>query len=183
MLEEKKVECTRCATLNWPTAPSCTNCTAELVAPALGIRLRADECVSVRTFPQKVALFFMIADFVLLLPATYGLAVSLIFLGSAPWLTLLVAGWYTLGCALLAGFIKRLRNTLAPERVRLLWGGTIAYNMVELLCLLYAIGQGGGDSPITLFFLWPLLVVFLSGLALGRETYEEPPPFARRLIT
>lgn len=116
-----------------------------------------------KTYSQKVARAFEIADYILLLPAGFGaLLATLAFSG----FTLLVYAFFIGGLILLVGYYKHSRGTLGNEYVPALWIGTAVYNFILLLpCLFWAAmllqdgifqNSNGGDG----------LMVFMVGLAI-----------------
>jgi hypothetical protein len=161
------IQCTMCGVVNWPTANCCMRCNAALdkrpARPVLSYTAGGD-----MTFSQSLARFFEIVDYVLLLPASYGLLLALLFVGTAPWFTLIIATWFALGCFLLRGFFRHSRGRLNQEEVSRLWAATIGYNMVDLL-FTWAIASYDNSPTFYYFGLWPLLVVVFAGMALVSE--------------
>jgi hypothetical protein len=161
------IQCTTCGVVNWPTAPRCMRCntTLDKRTPQQVFSYKTNGGM---TFSQSVARFFEIVDYVLLLPAGYGLLISLILLMSAPWFPLLIIFWFTCGCFLLRGFFLHSRGRLNDTQVTRLWAATIGYNMVDLLFTLVVASYD--NAPTFYYFgLWPLAVVILSGMALMSE--------------
>lgn len=93
-----------------------------------------------KTFSQKVARAFEIADYVLLIPAALGVLLATLLIGAAPWFTLLIYGTFILGVVLLVGYFKHSRGRLDEKHISALWIATAVYNTVLLLpYLFYAI--------------------------------------------
>ena len=93
-----------------------------------------------KTFSQKVARAFEIADYVLLIPAAFGVILATFLIGGAPWFTFLIYGTFILGCVLLVGYFKHSRGRLDEKHISSLWITTAIYNAVLLLpYLFYAI--------------------------------------------
>jgi hypothetical protein len=157
------IQCQTCGTINWPTALACMNCTATLERrPARKVLFPT---LGRMSYSQKVARFFEITDYLLLIPATMGLLYSLALF---PVLPMIVGSWYAAGCLLLHGFFRHSRGRLSDKGVTMLWLATIGYNLVDLVLTLKA-ADGSRDSIFYLFTLWPLLVIILSASALLKE--------------
>ncbi len=165
------IQCTTCGVVNWPTANCCMRCNATLdkrpARQALSYAAGGD-----MTFSQSLARFFEIVDYVLLLPASYGLMLALMFLASAPWFTLIIAFWFALGCLLLRGFFRHSRGRLDNAQVSRLWAATIGYNLVDLI-FTWAIAAYDTNSTFYYLGFWPLLVVVLAGMALVSEGRQQ----------
>lgn len=162
------VRCQMCGVLNWPTAISCMRCTATLdKRPASASTIYAP--AAPMSFSQKVARFFEVVDFLLLPPAAFGLAFSMLLLGFAPWFPLGIAGWFIAGCFLLRGFFRHSRGRLDERQVSILWYATMGYNLVEMVAML-AMGVNGANAQLFLLSLWPMLVILLSASALHSES-------------
>lgn len=161
------IRCDACGVINWPTAMACMRCNAMLDKRAAH---RMIPCASIEnmTFSQSLARVFEIVDYVLLAPAFCGLMLSLMVVGTAPWFTLIIAGWFTLGCLLLRGFFRHSRGRLSSDQVTLLWLATIGYNMIDLF-VTWTIASYSYNSTFYYLGLWPLLVVIFSGMALMSE--------------
>lgn len=163
----RSIKCQMCGVVNWPTAPACMGCNAPLEIRT-GQELIGRPIGSKMSFSQKVARFFEIADYLLLLPAIYGLFLSLGLIGMAPWFTLIVVTSFIAGCWLLSGFIRHSRGRLSEAKVKRLWYATMAYNFIELASL-WVLNSSSRKGEAFLFSLWPLLVVLLSATALWSE--------------
>ncbi len=106
-----------------------------------------------RTYSQKVARAFEIADYILLFPAGFGaLLATLIFSG----FTLLVYAFFIAGVVLLVGYYKHSRGKLDESYFSALWVGTAVYNFILLLpCLYWASAllqsRTEGDGQIVIF--------------------------------
>lgn len=168
------IQCTTCGAANWPTAPRCMRCNTTLY------KYSAPQVYSYTTdgnmtFSQSLARFFEIVDYVLLLPAGYGLLLSLMMAGSAPWFPLAIIVWFTLGCLLLRGFFLHSRGRLNSTQISSLWAFTIVYNMIDL-AFTWAIASYDTNSTFFYLGLWPLLVVVFSGMALVSESRRNESP-------
>ena len=162
------IKCQMCGVLNWPTALACMNCNAAL--DKLQARaLSPYKAIGAMSFSQKVARFFEITDYLLLVPAIFGLMFSLLLIGSAPWFTLIIAASFAAGCYLLIGFFRHSRGRLSDSKVSRLWLATIVYNMIDLIVTLLIV-NASRDKVYYLLALWPLLVITLSALALTSES-------------
>ena len=162
------IKCHNCGVVNWPTAMSCMGCTASL--DKTGARMMLPfATVAPMSFSQKVARFFEIMDYLLLVPASFGLMLSLTAFPFAPQLTLGVMGSVIAGCFLLAGFIKHSRGRLSQHRVSVLWWATIGYNLIDLAITLW-VANSSRNEKFFLFSIWPTLVIILSTLALLKES-------------
>jgi hypothetical protein len=120
-----------------------------------------------RNFSQKVARFFEIADYILLLPATLGLLYSLMLLPIGP---IIIGGWYALGVLLLRGFRRHSRGQMSNDDAVKLWSFTFGYNLIELLVL---IGVTGGT--VNFLYVWPILVLQLLVTALIKDLRGPSP--------
>lgn len=154
------IKCFGCGAVNWPTARSCMRCTAQLdgqwqmESQFRSYALAGDAFTIGKSFSQKVARFFEIADYILLIPGTLGLLYSL---GLFPVGTIIVGGWYALGCLLLRGFYRHSRGRMKPSEAVWLWGFTFAYNLIDLLIII-----GATRGQINALYIWPILVLQLS---------------------
>ena len=157
------IKCQACGTLNWPTAMSCMSCTATLEQRP--VRKVLFSSFGKMSFSQKVARFFEITDYVLLIPATAGLLYSLFLF---PFLPMIVGSWYFAGCLLLRGFFRHSRGRLSDKGITQLWLATIGYNLVDLVLTLM-VANSSRDNFFYLFTLWPLFVILLSATALMKE--------------
>jgi hypothetical protein len=162
------IKCRMCGVVNWPTALACMGCNATLdKRPAR--EMFADSAIGAMSFSQKVARFFEIADYLLLVPAIVGLLLSLFALRSAPWFTLVIAASFAAGCYLLSGFFRHARGRLSDAKVSRLWGATIVYNLIDLIVTLLIV-NASRDGVYYVLALWPMLVILLSAMALASET-------------
>jgi hypothetical protein len=148
----------RCtATLDRRTA------TDALIAPASGEM----------TFSQSLARFFEVMDYILLVPAGYGmLLILLIGLGApleAKVIALGITGWFIAGCFLLRGFFRHSRGRLSDSGIRALWLATIGYNLIDLIITCLIAQSSNADRGFYYFALWPLLVIIFSAMALWTE--------------
>jgi hypothetical protein len=162
------IQCGTCGVVNWPTAMCCMRCNAAL-DKRLPREVRPSKADGDMSFSQSLARVFEIIDFVLLLPATYGLVLSLAFIAFVPWLTLIIMGWFTLGCFLLRGFFRHSRGRLDDSQVKRLWLATMGYNMVDLI-IMWMIALKDDVAGFYYLGLWPLLVVVFSAMALASES-------------
>src|SRR5688572_23218851 len=109
-----------------------------------------------KTYSQKIARVFEIADYILLVPATFGvLAATLGFNG----VTLIIYVVFIVGLILLIGYRRHWRGNLSPENLTALWIGTIVYNLILLLpslLLASVMLQKGVTGKMS----FPLLFVF-----------------------
>lgn len=161
------IRCGMCGVINWPTALCCMGCNTALdtrpprkIAPGKAGDL---------SFSQSLARFFEIIDFILLIPAGYGLFLSLMFVVAAPFLALAIWGWFAAGCFLLRGFFRHSRGRLKETEVSALWWLTMCYNLVDL-AIVWAIAAQGNNMTFFYLGLWPLLVVVFSAMALVSES-------------
>jgi hypothetical protein len=162
------VECRWCGVVNWPTALACMGCNATLdKSPRQALASYAGS--QPMTYSQKVARFFELTDYLLLVPATYGLAMAMMLVVYAPWFGLSILGGYVAGCFLLRGFFRHSRGRLSDSKTSLLWRATIAYNMIDLFITLFIAESGRNGQTFYLMSLWPLLVIVLSTTALLSE--------------
>lgn len=162
------IKCQMCGVVNWPTALACMGCNATLdKRPAR--EMLAYPAIDAMSFSQKVARFFEITDYLLLVPAIAGLLLSLVALGSAPWFTLIIAASFAAGCYLLSGFFRHSRGRLSEAKVSRLWGATIVYNVLDLIVTLLIV-NASRDKVFYILALWPMLVILLSSMALSSET-------------
>lgn len=128
-----------------------------------------------RTYSQKVARAFEIADYILLIPAGFGvLLATLIF---SPF-TLLVYGFFIAGVVLLVGYYKHSRGKLGEDHISALWIATAVYNSILLLpCLFWAsamLQQGIFRNGEFVSFLMILSVVggYLTAVLLAVKSYS-----------
>lgn len=136
-----------------------------------------------KTVSQKIARVFEIADYILLVPSTLGLAASLILGGGA----IAVFTIYVGGVVLLVGYFKHSRGKLSAGGVRALWIGTILFNGLFLAPSLYFIFRSGTEtnsqnnlneiifSPYGWLLIWWTLAVGGAIIALG--DYKEKTKF------
>ncbi len=128
-----------------------------------------------RTYSQKVARAFEIADYVLLIPAGFGaFLATLVFSG----FTLLVYGFFIVGVVLLVGYYKHSRGKLGEDHFSALWIATAVYNSILLLpCLYWAsimLQEGIFRSGEFMPFLMALSVVggYLTAVLLAVKSYS-----------
>ena len=89
-----------------------------------------------KTYSQKVARAFEIADYILLIPAILGAVLATL---TASVLALAVYAVFVVGVILLVGYYKHSRGRLDESYFSALWIGTAIYNLIFLLpCLYYA---------------------------------------------
>lgn len=142
------------------------------------------------TNSQKIARFFEIVNYFMLVPAAFGIFCSFLLIKELPWFTAIILGVSAVGMTLLVGYFKHSRGRLAESKVKALWIGTIAYNALFLLPMTYivlsmAISEGIGLSrnfsePSFLLgaaiFVWWIVSIAGSGIALksdsGNQTYR-----------
>lgn len=114
-----------------------------------------------KTYSQKIARVFEIADYILLLPAILGvLLATLAFSG----FTLIIYGIFIAGVILLIGYRRHWRGNLSSENLIALWTGTAIYNLILLLPCLFAASkvlQNGISGEMGLYF--PVLFGIVSG--------------------
>ena len=166
------IRCNMCGVVNWPTAMSCMGCTARLdkrtQIDALSYPLSSE-----RTFSQSLARFFEVMDYILLVPASYGMLLVLLMAVSAPLaakgMALGMMCWFIAGCFLLRGFFRHSRGRLSDSGIRILWLATIGYNLVDLTITCLIAQSSRADMGFFIFALWPLLVIIFSGMALWTE--------------
>ncbi|HEV7844018.1 MAG TPA: hypothetical protein VGO69_10005 [Pyrinomonadaceae bacterium] len=161
------IRCTVCGTINWPTAMSCMGCTTTLdkrrVRETLSYSANGD-----MTFSQSLARFFEVIDFILLVPACFGLLMLLPLVAAAPLFVLAIMIWSTAGCFLLRGFFRHSRGRLSDNGIAALWWAAIGYNLVDLV-VLWVLALHDRAPALYYVGLWPLLVVVFSALALISE--------------
>lgn len=161
------IKCFGCGAINWPTARSCMRCTAmlegqvQLERQFRSYALAGDAFTVGKSFSQKVARFFEIVDYVLLLPATLGLLYSLMLFPIGP---IIVGGWYTLGCLLLRGFYRHSRGRMKTSDAVKLWSFTFIYNLIELLVII-----GASEGHLNALYIYPILVLQLSLTSLVKD--------------
>ena len=148
--------------------------------------LRAYKARQRKTFSQKVARFFEVVDYFLLVPATAGLCCTLFI----PPLFFIILPTYSFGCLLLIGYIKHSRGKLDEHNVWGLWLGTALYNAIGLIVIRWFVLYDWFDRefqrnwaniefwmrPDTLIFIgwlsWFVLICSLSVLLLFRDWVE-----------
>lgn len=166
------IRCGMCGVVNWPTAMSCMRCTATLDKQQQQNAL-AYPLSSERTFSQSLARFFEVVDYILLIPASYGMLLLLLVGFSAPLMAkgvaLGIGVWFIAGCFLLRGFFRHSRGRLSDSGIRKLWLATIGYNLVDLTITCLIAQSSRADMGFYAFTVWPLLVIILSGMALSTE--------------
>ncbi|MBD0326585.1 MAG: hypothetical protein ICV68_09145 [Pyrinomonadaceae bacterium] len=162
------IQCITCGVVNWPTAPRCMRCNTTLGKRAPQ-QVYSNTTDGSMTFSQSLARVFEVIDYALLLPAGYGLLLSLLFIASAPWFSLIILVWFAAGCWLLRGFFLHSRGRLNNAQVYRLWAATIGYNMIDLI-FTWTIASYDNASTFYYLGLWPLLVVVFSGIALISES-------------
>lgn len=161
------IRCFNCGVVNWPTAHACMRCATQLDYGRVSNFDGGNAVLFRRNFSQKVARFFEIVDYVLLLPATLGFLYSLMLFPVGP---LIIGGWYALGCLLLRGFRLHSRGRMSNTDAARLWGFTLGYNLIELL-VLAVITRG----EINVLYIWPILVIQLSLTSLVKDLREQQP--------
>lgn len=90
-----------------------------------------------KTFSQKVARAFEIADYFLLIPAAFGLFWAGILIFSAPWFTLPIFAVAGYGVFLMTRYFKHSRGNLDADKIASMWIGTIIYNALLSLPIWY----------------------------------------------
>ena len=113
-----------------------------------------------KTYSQKIARVFEIADYILLVPAILGILLATLFFSGA---TLVVYGIFIAGIILLVGYRRHWRGDLDPENLTKLWSGTAVYNSILLLPWLFGASkmlQKGVSADSAFFFIFVLAVVF-----------------------
>jgi len=138
--------------------------------------------VTEKTYSQKIARGFEIADYILLVPAVIGALLATLVAGL---FTLVIYGIFFTGVILLVGYYKHARNTLNQKYSAALWIATAVYNSLLLLpCLYYAstLLQTGSfrdidgrlDEGQIIFFLIVLSVVFgyFTAIILSLKAYS-----------
>lgn len=125
-----------------------------------------------KIFSQKVSRAFEIADYFLLLPASYGLLMAALTLSFTLWIFVPVALIYAAGCALLYGFIKHSRGKLSRKASVWLWSGTMVYNLFHALFWI-AVSANARETQDAVMFAgfssWGLTIFALSSLALRKD--------------
>jgi hypothetical protein len=168
----KGIRCGMCGVVNWPTAMSCMNCTATLDKRAQ-MDMLAYPVSGEMTFSRSLARFFEVIDYILLVPASYGMLLVVLMGFNAPLEAKLVAlvmlGWFIAGCFLLRGFFRHSRGRLSDSEIRNLWLATIGYNLVDLIITCLIARSSSSDMVFLYFALWPLLVIIFSAMALWTE--------------
>jgi hypothetical protein len=121
-----------------------------------------------KTYSQKIARVFEIADYILLVPAVGGALLATLI---PSLLTVLVYAFLLVGCALLVGYFRHSRGMLEEGYVSALWITSAVYNLILLLPCLYYVstmlqaetfgieGDETGRSMI-ITFLIPMAIVF-----------------------
>lgn len=84
-------------------------------------------------YSQKIARAFEIADYLLLIPAGFGVFAASLLIKDVPWFTFLIYAIFGFGFVLLVGYFKHSRGRLNESRVRALWIATAIFNGVLLL--------------------------------------------------
>jgi hypothetical protein len=84
-----------------------------------------------KTYSQKAARVFEIINYLLLIPTTY----LLVLANFHP----VILAIYCTGCLWQLGFILHSRNKLSANSSKVLWIGTLAYNLPPFLVILYAV--------------------------------------------
>lgn len=161
------IKCFSCGTVNWPTAHACMSCATQLGYVRVSNVYQGNAFPVYKSFSQKVARFFEIVDYILLLPATLGFLYSLMLFPVGP---MIVGGWYALGVLLLRGFYRHSRGQLTNKEAVRLWGFTFGYNLIDLLVLV-VITRG----ELNLLYVWPILVLQLSLTSLIKDLREPNP--------
>ena len=162
------IECRLCGVVNWPTALACMGCNATLdKRPARAPLFYTGS--QPMSYSQKVARFFELTDYLLLVPATFGLAMAMMMFVYAPGFALGILSAFIAGCFLLRGFFRHSRGRLSDSRTSVLWGATIAYNMIDLIITLFIAASDRNTHSFYLMSLWPMLVIVLSTSALLSE--------------
>jgi hypothetical protein len=135
------------------------------------------------TYSQKIARFLEIVGYILLIPAVYGLFISIVLIFWAPWVTLIIWIISGFGIALLIGYFKHSRDRLPVEQINRMWYGTIAYNFIPLLFSFYYFYQkataetqpyhyrqdDNGLIFMTLLTVWWTIAIFASISALYKN--------------
>ncbi|MDX6693244.1 MAG: hypothetical protein QOF02_847 [Blastocatellia bacterium] len=161
------IKCFNCGVVNWPTAHACMSCATQLDYGRVA-NVYSGNVVPVRkSFSQKVARFFEITDYILLLPATLGFLYSLMLFPIGP---LIIGGWYALGCLLLRGFRRHSRGQMSSSDAVRLWSFTFGYNLIELLVLLVMT-----NGKLSILYVWPILVLQLSAHAFIKDVRDPYP--------
>ncbi|MGI9056055.1 MAG: hypothetical protein ACR2F2_09670 [Pyrinomonadaceae bacterium] len=95
--------------------------------------------MSEKSVSQKIARFFEIVDYILLVPSLAGLCFGLMMIvsGEAAGIGLGILTVFTIGTALLVGYFKHSRGRLSENSTRLMWFGTIIFNGLFLCPSLY----------------------------------------------
>lgn len=127
-----------------------------------------------KTYSQKIARVFEIADYILLVPGILGVLLATLFFNG---ITLIVYGIFIGGILLLIGYRRHWRGDLDPENLTKLWSGTAVYNSILLLPWLFGASnmfQKGLSSDYGLFFLFVLAVVFgyLAAIVSAVKAYQ-----------
>jgi hypothetical protein len=161
------IQCFSCGTINWPTAHACMSCATQLGYGRVSNVYQGNAFPVYKSFSQKVARFFEIVDYVLLLPATLGFLYSLMLFPIGP---LIIGIWYALGCLLLRGFYRHSRGLMSQSDAVCLWGFTFGYNLIELLALA-VITRG----ELNILYVWPILVLQLSLTSLIKDLRAPKP--------
>jgi hypothetical protein len=129
-----------------------------------------------KTYSPMIARFFEIVDYLLLIPATFGLILA----STIPsWFTVIIWTIFLSGVLLLVGYFKHSRDRLNEKYVPALWIGTFFYNLIFLLLLfsLFVVIMLAKQSvtgeitiqiltALTLCAFWWLAAIALSALAL-----------------
>jgi len=112
-------------------------------------------------YSQKVARVFEIVDYILLIPAAFGVLMATLMMSESLAFTLIIWTITALGIVLLVGYFKHSRGRLSERKISLLWFGTIFYNSIPLLFTLYFLYIYLTDNgPDSLYRDNGLLVIF-----------------------
>lgn len=139
------------------------------------------------TNSQKIARFFEIVNYFMLVPAAFGIFASFLLIKGAAWFTLIILAISAIGMTLLIGYFKHSRGRLAESKVKALWIGTIAYNGLFLLPTIYvvlsmAISEGtrfyrNFSEPFSLagiaIFVWWIVSIAGSSIALKSDLNQK----------
>jgi len=128
-----------------------------------------------KTYSQKVARAFEIADYILILPAGLGALAATLLFGV---FTLLVYAFFIVGVVLLVGYYKHSRGRLSKEHLPALWIGTAVYNFILLLPVLYLASsllqsRTAGDGRIFYFLVVGSIVFgYLAAIISSLKAYS-----------
>lgn len=98
-------------------------------------------------YSQKVARFFEICDYILLIPVIFLLFFALIGLLGGVIIFLLPFLIFTVGLLLFIGCSKHSRANLDEEWIFSLWFWTIIFNLIPLLVMAYYIRSSQNSEP------------------------------------